>query len=603
MKIMRTSRILISLTCLSLLINYSFGQLTPQQAITQMGRGINIGNTMDCPTEGSWGNGLIKEYYFDDYKAAGFTNIRIPITWQGHTATTAPYAINAAWMNRVEQVVDWGLKRGLIITINAHHDGFIKDGYATKTNRDRFDSIWSQIATRFKDKSDSLFFEIINEPKGLTEAQINELNVRELSIIRKTNPTRIVIFSGNEWSSVDRMIATAIPPNDTNLMAYFHSYDPYPFGLEGTGSYSSDADVAGTKKIFDNASAWSTKNKIPVIIGEFGAIRKCAYNARMFCYASVTEQSLAHNIAFDAWDDGGDFLIYKRSTRKWNEIKDVLIYTYKESPTKLTIAQPVSDSIILKWTNRTTVNDSIVVERKMDINGEFDTIATIGSTMNTFIDTNVTIGKTYYYRLQTNISDSIYPMSYPIAISRPYFKIQNPDTTVSSIFAIKLQKASDPDVTDSITYKLTQVGGSKIPKWITFDYKTVTFQNNKNAAESGIFPMVLTATDRAGHVDTDTFNLTVVFPQALNEIADQSGIHIYPIPASESIQVLWSPLEENIELSLIDYLGRNVLSKKIDKLENRTDCEINISNVPSGVYILKLSTSKIVLNKKIVVNK
>jgi len=141
-------------------------QVTPQEANKAMARGINIGNTMEPEKEGGWNNGVVQEYYFDDYKAAGFTSIRIPIRWDKHTANTSPYKIDEAWMKRVEQVVDWGLQRDLYIVINAHHEDWIKTGYGNKNLRDRFDSIWSQIAVRFQNKSEKLLFEIINEPNG-----------------------------------------------------------------------------------------------------------------------------------------------------------------------------------------------------------------------------------------------------------------------------------------------------------------------------------------------------------------------------------------------------------------------------------------------------
>jgi endoglucanase len=30
-------------------------------------------------------------------------------------------------MNRVETIVDWGLKRGFYIVLNAHHEGWLKN--------------------------------------------------------------------------------------------------------------------------------------------------------------------------------------------------------------------------------------------------------------------------------------------------------------------------------------------------------------------------------------------------------------------------------------------------------------------------------------------
>ena len=65
-------------------------QLSPNDAIKAMGRGINMGNTLEAPTEGAWGNPLVVASNFDDYKNAGFTCVRLPITWDTHTGTTLP---------------------------------------------------------------------------------------------------------------------------------------------------------------------------------------------------------------------------------------------------------------------------------------------------------------------------------------------------------------------------------------------------------------------------------------------------------------------------------------------------------------------------------
>ncbi len=67
----------------------------------------------------------------------------------------------------------------------------------------------------------------------------------------------------------------------------------------------------------------ANNNNIPVLLGEFGAIKFCEYNSRMLHYATVTEQALSHGFAFSAWDDGDDFYIYKRESREWTELKDI----------------------------------------------------------------------------------------------------------------------------------------------------------------------------------------------------------------------------------------------------------------------------------------
>ena len=406
-------------------------QLTPQEAITEIQRGINIGNSLDAiPTETSWGNPLIQKYYFDDYSNAGFTCIRIPITWKDHILNTSPFTINQVWLNRVDSIVTWGLNKGLYIIINIHHEeglkqiDTMKNVAAKATMIAKYDSLWSQIATHFKDKSDHLFFEILNEPQVLTKATVDAFNVRELAIIRKTNPTRIVIFSGTSYTGADNLIAANIPdPNDKYLMAYFHSYDPWSFAGEAKGTYGTSGDISSTAAIFTKVAQWSKTHQIPVILDEFGTIGKCDYNSRMLYYATVVEQALNNNVAVNAWDDNGNFQTYIRSSRKWNDLKDVIIHTYKESPTQLKAV--VNDTTItLSWTNRTILNDSIYLDRRT-ANTEFVQIAKISPTSVQFKDSALNKNTIYYYRLRTNLNDSIDLYSYPISakvvgIRKPY---------------------------------------------------------------------------------------------------------------------------------------------------------------------------------------
>ena len=215
-----------------------------------------------------------------------------------------PYSIDPAWLNRIDTVVRWGLGRGLIIIINAHHETWLKTAY-TSAHKERFDSIWSQVATRFQNKSDSLLFEIINYPDLLELANVNDLNARVLSIIRKTNPNRIVLFSGNNWSNSADLISAAVP-QDSLLIGYM-TYDPYPFGLIGTGTDGSNIDISATVQKFNQVASWSSQHGMPAVLSEFGAIDTSDYNSRMCYYGTVVQQALAHTVPFMAWEDGGDF--------------------------------------------------------------------------------------------------------------------------------------------------------------------------------------------------------------------------------------------------------------------------------------------------------
>ncbi len=387
-------------------------QLSPPDAIGLMGRGINLGNTLEPPFEGSWNNGPAQEYYFDDYRAAGFATVRIPVRWDEHTADAAPFAIDGSWLNRVEQIVDWGLARDLFIIINGHHEDWLKQNYSSTTLRARYDSIWSQVATRFKDKSEKLFFEIINEPFGMTRQEVDDLNARTLSIIRRTNDTRIVIFSGNEYSNSPHLLAAAIP-DDPYLMGYFHSYDPWSFAGLKQGTWGTSADRSELAAKFQSVADWSTANGIPVMISEFGAIHGGDFNSRMRHYAAYVEESVTHGFAFQAWDDGGDFRIYLRDERDWNETKDILIHTYPDGPTELGTSVQGDSVLTLSWTNRSASSSSITIERKSP-GGGFVQIGQVSGDAVQFSDSTVSGGQTYLYRLIANSTTEPAKFSYPI---------------------------------------------------------------------------------------------------------------------------------------------------------------------------------------------
>ena len=84
--------------------------------------------------------------------------------------------------------VDQALKNGLLAVVNVHHYNELfedPDGH-----HDRFVAIWKQIGAPVQKLSDSLVFEILNEPNTkLTMGKWNSLLIEALDTIRRSNPT------------------------------------------------------------------------------------------------------------------------------------------------------------------------------------------------------------------------------------------------------------------------------------------------------------------------------------------------------------------------------------------------------------------------------
>lgn len=78
-------------------------------------------------------------------------------------------------------------------------------------------------------------------------------------------------------------------------------------------------------------------------------------------------------------------------------------------------------------------------------------------------------------------------------------------------------------------------------------------------------------------------------------IKDLEGlsINIYPNPTSENINIeLAKPLGRNVELKLIDNLGREITSTKLKAGQNKTS--LSVESYPEGLYFLKIPETKFV---------
>lgn len=165
-------------------------------AVKNMGLGWNLGNTLDAHNQtitdfnvdGYWGQqGLESETCWGQPKAtrefihmmkeAGFGAIRVPVTWYNHLDKDGN--VNAEWMARVKDVVDYVINENLYCIINVHHDTGSDSGneqgkltgahwiHASGTNfsnnKERYEYLWKQIAETFKEYDQKLLFESYNE--------------------------------------------------------------------------------------------------------------------------------------------------------------------------------------------------------------------------------------------------------------------------------------------------------------------------------------------------------------------------------------------------------------------------------------------------------
>ena len=192
-------------------------------------KGINLGNRLEAPNEGDWG-GVIRAEDFPFIAKRGFDHVRIPVRFSGHAMPAAPYTIDAAFFSRVDAVLDQAKAAGLAVVLDLHaYDELALDVAAQK---ERFLGLWKQIASHYQARPDTLAFELLNEPYSQLDAAWNDLVGAALQVIRPTNPKRLVIVDSVFWADPSKLSLLRLP-NDANLMASIHFYEPKLFTFQG----------------------------------------------------------------------------------------------------------------------------------------------------------------------------------------------------------------------------------------------------------------------------------------------------------------------------------------------------------------------------------
>ena len=333
---------------LLLFVSFSWGQ---ERALFEfnrsLGKGVNLGNVFEAPDEQAWGNPF-KNEFIPKIKEAGFDHVRVPIRWdtQARCLLQSPYTITPAFLERIKLVVDLALQNKLKVIINMHHhdDIFVNPAQV----KPRFLAQWQQIAAYFKDYPKDVIFEVMNEPHDqLTPALWNVYFADALTEIRKTNPNRVVLMGVAEFGGIGGL-SKLVPPQDSNVIATIHYYNPFNFthqGAEWVGAQANewlgtpwndlDAERAAVRQEFAAVKLFEQTYDIPIHIGEFGAYSKAdqASRLRWSTFMARYIESLGYSWAYWEWSAG--FGVYDPVTGAFKqELIDALVKNTLPDPTK-----------------------------------------------------------------------------------------------------------------------------------------------------------------------------------------------------------------------------------------------------------------------------
>jgi endoglucanase len=299
--------------------------LSSLQFVAEMKTGWNLGNSLDAegPDETFWGNPIITKEMVDAVANRGFTTLRLPVTWRFHQGDAPNYAVELAWLDRVEEVVNYARANDLYIIVNVHHDDpwIIPTIAQSEEVKDRLAKLWTQIAVRFRDYSDYVIFETLNEPRhentpqewtggtGEGRDMVNAYHQVSLDAIRATggnNSTRKIMISTYAASTVPAaMDALIIPNDDENTMVSLHSYFPFPFTLEGTDdTWGTDDDKAQLEAEMNRIKVKFADKGMAVVLGEWSSANQNNIEDRLVHAEYYSRLAAERGFASIWWDNG-----------------------------------------------------------------------------------------------------------------------------------------------------------------------------------------------------------------------------------------------------------------------------------------------------------
>jgi endoglucanase len=331
--------------------------LSPHEMTRIMGHGINLGNTMEACSDSNripmretyiyetmWGQPITTQESILGMKAAGFSTLRIPVAWTNAMNFAVnnemdyenwEFTINDAYLDRVEEIINYALNAGMLVIVNNHwdHGWWSMFGHPEQEIRDLameiYETMWTQIAERYNHIDSRLILESANEELGdrfnditafsptggtLTVDEqykmITAVNQKFVDVVRGTggnNAERYLLVKGYHTCVIrtadERFIMPVDPAN--KLILGVHYYEPSSYCLQshGVGNWGTIADVEQMHEHFNMLQKFIDQG-YGVFIGEWGVLRNFGEDRYNFMknFLALCDK---YGIATTLWDTGG----------------------------------------------------------------------------------------------------------------------------------------------------------------------------------------------------------------------------------------------------------------------------------------------------------
>ncbi len=302
-------------------------------------RGINF-NGLESPEDIGDEDWKLQGKYYDLVRDKGFDHVRVAVDFFCRMGEAPEYKINEGFLHKVDRIINLALSANLKVVLDFHHFGEMQTN--VEGNKQKFYKMWEQLAEHYQKYPSGLVFELFNEPGNgsalsaggpdlMTPSKLLEIQEEAIKIIRKTNPTRLIVHAtswNNSWGEL--MNTEPLLPDDENLIMSAHVYEPMKFTHQGTSWDNPNADKTPydftddmkyeIELAFQAVKNYQEKYGRPVWIGEFGAYNRIAPEGARVKYADfIVKEMKEAKCGWAWWAFKAEFGVYNINTDEWQE--------------------------------------------------------------------------------------------------------------------------------------------------------------------------------------------------------------------------------------------------------------------------------------------
>ncbi|MCX7984824.1 MAG: cellulase family glycosylhydrolase [Bacteroidetes bacterium] len=315
-------------------------------------RGVNLTNwfQVDAPRQIQFTKYTKQD--FQNIKALGADVIRLPIKLHAMTNGAPSYTLDPLFLMFLDSAVTWAEELDIHLILDNHTSDGTQPTDTAIGNV--LIPVWTQMAQHYKNRSRKIYYEVLNEPQGISDAKWNEIQQRVVAAIRTVDTIHTIVVGPANWNSYYNLSAMPVY-SDTNLIYTFHFYDPFVFTHQGAGwtspslvnlqgvpfpydaarmpvcpsdlrgtwvetslqYYPTDGTVQKIQERINVALNFRSLRKVPIFCGEFGTLMTYAPEAdRAYWYNVVRSYFDQYDIPWTIWDYQGGFGLFKKNSNE-----------------------------------------------------------------------------------------------------------------------------------------------------------------------------------------------------------------------------------------------------------------------------------------------